>query len=84
MQKQGYATANYIDAPPTVKGNVPRTRILFFSPTNEKTAQALAKTLGFNPNIADGKAKRPAEAGDADILIVLGDDVKEPGPAPPG
>lgn len=84
LQKQGYATANYIDAPPTVKGNVPKTRVLFFSPASEKAAQALAKTLGFNPDIVDGKAKRPAEAGDADILIVLGDDAKEPGPAPPG
>jgi len=83
LQKQGYANASFIDAPPPVKGNVPRTKILFFAPDNEKTALALAKTLGLSPASVDGKAKRPAEAGDAEVLILLGDDEKEPGPAPP-
>jgi len=82
LQKEGYATASFIDAPPTTKGNVPKSKILFFAPDNEKTAIALAKTLGFTPGNVDGKAKRPPEAGDADILILLGDDAKEPGPAP--
>lgn len=83
LQKQGYASASFIDAPPTVKGNVPKTKILFFAPDNEKTALALAKTLGLNPGSVDGKAKRLPEAGDAEIVILLGDDAKEPGPAPP-
>lgn len=83
LQKLGYASATFIDAPPTVKGNVPKTKVLYFNPANEKTAIALAKTLGLNPDSVDGKAKRPAEGGDAEVLILLGDDIKEPGPAPP-
>ncbi|MGI8689797.1 MAG: LCP family protein [Thermomicrobiales bacterium] len=82
LQQQGYASATFIDAPPTIKGNVPKTKILYFSPENEKTAVALAKTLGLNPNSVDGNTKRPTEGGTADILILLGDDTKEPGPAP--
>ncbi len=82
LQKEGYATASFIDAPPATKGNVPKSKILFFTPDNEKTALALAKTFGFSPASVDGKTKRPPESGDADILIVLGDDAKEPGPAP--
>lgn len=82
LQKEGYAAARFIDAPPNVKGNVAKTKILYFSPDNEKTAGALAKILGFNPSSVDGKAKRPAEAGDAEIVVLLGDDAKEPGPAP--
>ena len=50
---------------------------------SEQTALALAKILGLPPSAVDGGAKRPAEAGDAEILIVLGDDAKEPGPGPP-
>jgi LCP family protein required for cell wall assembly len=83
LQKQGYANATYIDAPPAIKGNVPKTKILYFSPDNEKTALALAKTLGLNPDSINGNTKRPPEAGDAEILIQLGDDTKEPGPVPP-
>ena len=83
LQKEGYANTSFIDAPPSIKGNVPKTKILYFSPDNEKTALALAKTLGLNPDSIDGKAKRPLEAGAAEILIQLGDDTKEPGPAPP-
>jgi len=82
LQKQGYANATFIDAPPTIKGNVPKTKILYFSPDTEKTAVALAKTLGLNSNSVNGQSKRPAESGAADILILLGDDTKEPGPAP--
>lgn len=82
LQKQGYANATFIDAPPTIKGNVPKTKILYFSPENEKTAVALAKTLGLNPSSVDGNAKRPTEGGGADVLVLLGDDTKEPGPAP--
>jgi LCP family protein required for cell wall assembly len=83
LQKQGYTNATFIDAPPSIKGNVPKTKILYFSPDNEKTALALAKTLGLNPDSINGNTKRPAEAGDAEILIQLGDDTKEPGPVPP-
>ncbi len=83
LQKEGYTNATFIDAPPNTKGNVPKTKILYFSPDNQKTAVALAKTLGLNPDSVDGNAKRPPEAGDAAILIQLGDDTKEPGPAPP-
>ncbi|MCA1666328.1 MAG: LCP family protein [Thermomicrobia bacterium] len=82
LQKQGYANATFIDAPTTVKGNVPKTKILYFSPENEKTAVALAKTLGLTPSSVDGNAKRPPEGGGADVLVLLGDDTKEPGPAP--
>lgn len=82
LQKQGYAASTFIDAPPPIKGNVPRTKILFFAPDNEKTALALAKIMGISPGSVDGKAKRPIEAGDAEILILVGDDAKEPGPAP--
>jgi len=82
LQKQGYASATFIDAPPTIKGNVPKTKILYFSPENEKTAVALAKILGLNPSSVDGNTKRPTESSAADILILLGDDTKEPGPAP--
>jgi polyisoprenyl-teichoic acid--peptidoglycan teichoic acid transferase len=82
LQKQGYANASFIDAPPATKGNVAATKILYFAPGNQATALALAKTLGFNPDRVDGNAKHPPEAGDADIVILLGDDAKEPGPAP--
>ncbi len=82
LQKEGYANTTFIDAPPNIKGNVPKTKILYFSPDNEKTAVALAKTLGLNPDSVDGKSKRPPEGGAADVLILLGDDTKEPGPAP--
>jgi len=82
LQKQGYANATFIDAPPTIKGNVPKTKILYFSPEREKTAVALAKILGLNPGSVDGNTKRPPEGAAADILILLGDDTKEPGPAP--
>ncbi len=83
LQKEGYASATFIDAPPPIKGNVPKTKILYFTPDNQKTAIALAKTLGLNPDSIDGNAKRPPEAGAAEILILLGDDIQEPGPAPP-
>ncbi|MDQ2786435.1 MAG: LCP family protein [Chloroflexota bacterium] len=82
LQRQGYASATFIDAPPTIKGNVPKTKILYFAPENEQTALALAKTIGLNPDSVDGNSKRPPEGGGADILILLGDDTKEPGPAP--
>lgn len=82
LQKEGYAAARFIDAPPSIKGNMAKTKILYFSSDNEKTALALAKILGFNPNSVDGKTKRPVEAGDAEIVVLLGDDAKEPGPAP--
>jgi polyisoprenyl-teichoic acid--peptidoglycan teichoic acid transferase len=83
LQKEGYANATFIDAPPTIKGNVPKTKILYFTADNQTTAVALAKTLGLNPDSVDGNTKRPAEAGPADVVILLGDDTKEPGPAPP-
>lgn len=83
LQKEGYANASFIDAPPAIKGNVPKTKILYFTPDNQTTAVALAKTLGLNPDSVDGNTKRPPEAGPADVVILLGDDTKEPGPAPP-
>lgn len=82
LQKQGYANASFIDAPAATKGNVAKTRILYFAPANQATALALAKTLGFNPDSVDGNAKVPPEAAGAEILILLGDDAKEPGPVP--
>jgi LCP family protein required for cell wall assembly len=82
LQKQGYANASFIDAPPATKGNVAKTKILYFAPGNQATALALAKTLGFNPDSVDGNAKLPPEGAGADILILLGDDTKEPGPVP--
>ena len=82
LQKQGYASASFIDAPPATKGNVAKTKILYFAPSNQATALALAKTLGFNPDSVDGNAKLPPEGAGADILILLGDDAKEPGPVP--
>jgi LCP family protein required for cell wall assembly len=83
LQKEGYASATFIDAPPAVKGNLPTTKILYFNPANQQTAVALAKTLGLNPDSVNGNTKRPAEGGDAEILIILGDDAKEPGTGPP-
>lgn len=82
LQKTGYAQARFIDAPPAVKGKVPKTKVLFFNPADETTAVALAKTLGLTPDAVDGKQKRPVEGGDAEVLILLGDDAKEPGNVP--
>ena len=82
LQQQGYANASFIDAPAATKGNVAKSKILYFASGNQATAYALAKTLGFNPDSVDGNAKRPPEAGDAEILILLGDDTKEPGAVP--
>jgi polyisoprenyl-teichoic acid--peptidoglycan teichoic acid transferase len=82
LQKQEYTNASFIDAPPATKGNVARTKIFYFAAGNQATALALAKTLGLNPDSVDGNAKRLPEAGDADIVILLGDDAKEPGPVP--
>lgn len=83
LQKQGYTSVTFIDAPPSIKGKVPKTKILYFSPDDQKTAVALAKTLELNPGSVDGNAKRPPEGGNAQVLILLGDDAKEPGPVPP-
>ncbi|MCA1724737.1 MAG: LCP family protein [Thermomicrobia bacterium] len=82
LQKAGYANATFIDAPPNIKGNVPKTKILYFSPDNQATAVALAKILGLTPDSASGNTRPPAEASNAEVLILLGDDTKEPGPAP--
>ena len=83
LQRKGYASATFIDAPPGVKGNVAKTKILYFNSSNQQTAAALAKTFGLNASAVDGNAKRPAESGNAEILVLLGDDAIEPGTGPP-
>lgn len=75
---RSYTNTAFIDAPPPTKGKVPKTKILYFAPENEKTAQDLAVALGLPATSVDGKQQRPAEAGAADILILLGDDARAP------
>jgi polyisoprenyl-teichoic acid--peptidoglycan teichoic acid transferase len=74
LRQQGYANASFIDAPVGTKGAVPKTQILFFAASDEKTAQALAVTLGLSAGSINGKGQRPSGAANADIVILLGDD----------
>ena len=75
---RGYTNTSFIDAPPATKGKVPKTRVLFFAPESEKTAQDLAAAFGLPATSVDGTQKRPPEAGNADILVLLGEDVRAP------
>jgi len=82
---QGVAIAGdgYVDAPPAIKGQTARSTILVFGP-DDTTAKTLAKTLGLAPSVVTLNASRfaPLIAPDlpmgTDILIVLGDDAREP------
>jgi polyisoprenyl-teichoic acid--peptidoglycan teichoic acid transferase len=74
LRQQGYANASFIDAPVGTKGAVPKTQILFFAASDEKTAQALAVTLGLPAGSINGKGQRPSGAANADIVVLLGDD----------
>ena len=74
LRSQGYANATFIDAPAGTKGAVRKTQVLFFAATNEKTAQALAATLGLPAASVNGKGQRPSGTANADIVILLGDD----------
>jgi len=78
LQQQGFANASFIDAPAGTKGKVPKTQILYFAPENEKTAQSLARTMGLVTGTVSSTGTRPPEAGNADILILLGNDARGP------
>lgn len=84
LRDQGYTAATYIDAPPNLKGGVAKTRILYYG-QNRDTAAALAKALALDASsVQDGGGNRPREApGDADIVILLGDDARDPGGGSP-
>jgi LCP family protein required for cell wall assembly len=84
LRGQGFTSAIYIDAPAAMKGAVSRTRVLYFG-QNRETALGLARILTLDASsVQDGNGRRPAEAPpDADIVIVLGDDARDPGGASP-
>ncbi len=80
FSRQGYGKAGdgYIDAAPERKGKIPQTKVLCFG-KNEATARVIAATLGLPATAVDTTTPRPAEAPpDTDILIILGNDAKEP------
>jgi LCP family protein required for cell wall assembly len=74
LRQQGYANASFIDAPAGTKGAVPKTQVLFFVASDEKTAQSLAATLGLPSASVNGNGQHPPGAANADIVILLGDD----------
>jgi len=83
LGQQGYMRTSFIDAPANVKGTV-RTAKVYALHGDEQTARAIAQTLNLKPERVQTTTKRPPEApsdlpGDTDILVVLGDDVLEPG-----
>jgi LCP family protein required for cell wall assembly len=78
LRQQGYANTTFIDAPAGTKGNVPKTRILYFAADEQKTAQALATAMGLPITSVEGSAGRPPEAPTATILILLGNDAHAP------
>ncbi len=84
LGSRGFTAATYIDAPANVKGNVATTRILYFG-ANKEAANAVASLLAVDASrVQDGSGVRPHEASaDADIVVVLGDDVRDPGGASP-
>ncbi len=83
LGQQSYMRTSFIDAPTNVKGTV-RTAKVYALHGDEQTARAIAQTLNLKPERVQTTTKRPPEApsdlpGDTDILVVLGDDVLEPG-----
>ena len=83
LGQQSYMRTSFIDAPANVKGTV-RTAKVYALHGDEQTARAIAQTLNLKPERVQTTTKRPPEApsdlpGDTDILVVLGDDVLEPG-----
>jgi LCP family protein required for cell wall assembly len=80
LRQQGYTNTAYTDAPAGRKGNIAKTRILYFAPDEEKTAQALARAMGLPTTIVDGASPRPSDPGteSADILVLLGNDARAP------
>jgi polyisoprenyl-teichoic acid--peptidoglycan teichoic acid transferase len=74
LHQQGYANASFIDAPAGTKGAVPKTQVLYFAASDEKTAQSIAATVGLPTASVNGQGQRPPGAANADIVVLLGDD----------
>jgi len=82
---QGIAMAGdgYVDAPQAIKGQTARSTILVFG-ADDTTANTVAKTLGLDPSVITRNASRSSPGvardlpADTDILVILGDDAREP------
>lgn len=93
LVKVGYPKASgdgFVDAPATIKGNVPKSKVLYFDAANLDAAKAVAKAMGLTPDVVEVRLKRPPVEADArifpadtDILVLLGDDAVEPSARPP-
>ncbi len=84
LGNQGFTAATYIDAPANVKGTIARTRVLYFG-ANKNTAETVATLLTLDASsVQNGSGMRPREApADANIIVVLGNDARDPGSALP-
>ena len=80
LARQGYGKAGdgYMDGPPERKGKIAQTKVLCFG-KNEATARVIATSLGLPVTAVDTITPRPDDAPpDTDILVILGNDAKEP------